>query len=57
MQDRSSRPHCSPGRTPEHAKKKRIINLRLRLRLVQPRSLRDLVSRRPGFTRSSPVAA
>ncbi|HFH3023356.1 TPA: IS481 family transposase [Pseudomonas aeruginosa] len=32
MQDRSSKPHRIPGRTPEHVKKK-IINLRWRLRL------------------------
>ena len=56
MQDRSSKPHRIPGRTPEHVKKK-IINLRWRLRLGQPRSLRDLVSRRRLFTRSSSVAA
>lgn len=32
MQDRSSKPHRIPGRTPEHVEKK-IINLRWRLRL------------------------
>jgi len=58
MQDRSSKPHRIPGRTPEHVKKKiRSSTCAGGFDWGQPRSLRDLVSRRRLFTRSSSVAA
>ena len=56
MQDRSSKPHRIPGRTPEHVRR-RSSTCAGGFDWGQPRSLRDLVSRRRLFTRSSSVAA
>lgn len=65
MQDRSSKPHRIPGRTPEHGSQAGRPSMSRRRSSTcaggfdwgQPRSLRDLVSRRRLFTRSSSVAA
>ncbi|MDV2825717.1 leucine zipper domain-containing protein, partial [Pseudomonas aeruginosa] len=43
MQDRSSKPHRIPGRTPEHVKKK-IINLRWRALLQRLAAVRGRLS-------------
>ena len=56
MQDRSSKPHRIPGRTPEMSRR-RSSTCAGGFDWGQPRSLRDLVSRRRLFTRSSSVAA
>ncbi|GAA1942836.1 hypothetical protein GCM10009689_25090 [Brevibacterium antiquum] len=55
MQDRSSKPHRIPARTPEHVR--RSSTCAGGFDWGQPKSLRDLVSRRRLFARSSSVAA
>lgn len=57
MQDRSSKPHRIPGRTRPSMSRRRSSTCAGGFDWGQPRSLRDLVSRRRLFTRSSSVAA